>query len=94
MVIVIGVVLAATGIICIMLANRQYWELQSEINERLSEGKKFEPIFWTPIKWLKFRELREQVLPESPRPRRAAILAVTGFCCFFSGVFLAFSKAA
>lgn len=92
MAVVIGVVLAATGIICIMLANHQYWELGAEINEQLPEDKKFDPVFWTASTWLNFRELRKQVLPDSPRPKRAIIFAAIGFCCFFSGVFLFFSQ--
>jgi hypothetical protein len=44
---IVGVVLTASGIVCLFLANYQYWELQFEVNDRLPEGQKFEPLFWT-----------------------------------------------
>ena len=42
---IIGVVLTVSGTVCIFVANYQYWELQSEVNARLPEGQKFEPLF-------------------------------------------------
>jgi len=91
--IVVGLVLMAAGVVCIFLANQQYWELQFEINERLPQNEKFDPVFWTPITWMKFHELRKQVFPDSPRPKRALRLAIVGFCCFFSGVVFLLVKA-
>jgi len=85
---IIGVFLAASGIVCVFLANYQYWELRFEVNERLPEGQKFDPLFWTPFTWFEFRKLYQAVLPESPRPRRALRFAVTGFVLFFSGIAL------
>ena len=85
---IIGVFLAASGIVCVFLANYQYWELHFEVNARLPKGQKFEPSFWTPVTHMKFRELRRAVLPDSPRPRRALRFAIIGFLLFFSGVAL------
>lgn len=83
---IVGAVLAAGGIVCVFVANYQYWELQSEVNARLPEGQKFEPLFWSIFTDLKFRKLRRAVLPESPRPKRALRFAVIGFVLFFAGV--------
>ena len=83
---IIGVVLAASGVVFLFLANHQYWELQFELNERLPEGQKFEPTFWTPQTRSRFRQLYRTVLPGSPRPRRARRFAIIGFCLFFSGI--------
>ena len=85
---VIGVILAAGGVVCLFLANYEYWELQFEVNERLPESKKFEPLFWTLLTRMEFRRLHRTVLPESPRPRRALLFAIVGFVLFFSGVAL------
>lgn len=54
---ILGIVLAASGIICVFLANYQYWELRFEVNDRLPEGQKFEPLFWSPLTNLRFRRL-------------------------------------
>jgi len=75
----------AVGVICVFLANYQYWELQFEVNDRLPTNQKFEPLFWTPVTHVKFRQLQKRVLPNSTRPRRAWCFAVAGFCLFFSG---------
>jgi hypothetical protein len=85
---ILGIVLAASGIVCIFLANYQYWELRFEVNDRLPEGQKFEPLFWSPVTNLKFRRLHRAVLPESPRPKRALRFAVVGFVLLFSGIAL------
>ena len=85
---IIGVVLMASGIACLFLANYQYWELRFEVNERLPAEQKFEPLFWTPVTHLEFRRLHRSVLPQSPRPRRALRFAIIGFSLFFSGVAL------
>ena len=82
---IIGVVLTASGIVCLFLANYQYWELQSEVNAQLPEGQKFEPLFWSIFTDLRFRKLHRAVLPQSPRPKRALRFAVIGFLLFFSG---------
>jgi len=79
-------VIAASGVVCLFLANYQYWELQSEVNERLPEGEKFEPLFWTLGTRLRFRQLYRTVLPQSPRPRLAQRFAIMGFCLFFFGI--------
>ena len=83
---IVGVVLTASGIVCVFVANYQYWELQSEVNARLLDGQKVEPLFWSLFTDLQFRRLRRAVLPESPRPKRALRFAVIGFVLFFSGI--------
>jgi len=83
---ILGVILMAAGVICVFLANYQYWELQFEVNDRLPSDQKVEPMFWTPVTDMKFRQLHKRILPDSARPRRAWRFAVAGFCLFFSGV--------
>ena len=90
-ILIIGIVLAGSGVVCLFLANFQYWELRFEVNDRLPEGQKFDPLFRTPLTYFKFRRLHRAVLPESPRPRRAFRFAVIGFVLFFSGVALVFT---
>jgi hypothetical protein len=85
---VLGVAMAATGVICLFLANHQYWELQSQVNDQLPADQKFEPIFWTLSTRQEFRRIQRRVLPNSSRPKRAWRFAVAGFCFFFSGVAL------
>ena len=85
---IIGIVLAASGLVCVFLANYQYWELHFEVNEKLPEGRKFEPLFWTPLSHIEFRRLQRTVLPGSRRPKRALRFAVIGFVLFFTGVAL------
>jgi len=84
--IIVGVVMAASGVVCLFLANYQYMELQFELNERLPQDQKFEPLIWTIATHQQFRQLRRKFLPESPRPKRALRFAVGGFCLFFAGV--------
>ena len=83
-----GVVLAASGMVFVFLAHYQYSELFFEVNERLPEGKKFEPLFWSMFTRLEFRRLQRAVLPESSRPKRAFRFSVVGFVLFFTGVAL------
>jgi len=83
---VTGAALAATGSGYIIAANYQYWQLQYEMNERLPDDQKFDPLFWTPFAWERFTRLRKAVLPDSPRPIQARRYAVIGFVLFFSGV--------
>src|SRR5262249_45921759 len=82
---IVGAILAASGIVCVFVANYQYWELHFEVNDRLPDSQKFDPQFWTPFTHLQFRRLERAVLPESPRPRRALKFAIVGFLLFFSG---------
>jgi hypothetical protein len=81
-----GAALIAVGVVCIFLANYQYWELRFEVNSQLPEQQKFEPLLWTPVAYLKFRDLRKRVLPNSPRPKRALRLALAGFVLFLAGL--------
>ena len=83
--IIAGIAVAASGVACLFLACYHYMELQFEVNERLPDGQKFEPLFWTLLTRQQFRQLQKRVLPESTRPKRALRLTVAGFCLFFSG---------
>ena len=87
---IIGIVLSASGMGCGFIASYEYWTLQSEVNERLPDGQKFEPLFWTLSTHIKLRRLCRVVLPESPRPRRALRFTIVGFVLFFLGAALCF----
>jgi hypothetical protein len=90
--IVVGIVVSASGIACVLFANYQYMELQFELNERLPEDQKFEPLFWTLGTRQRFRQLQKKVLPGSTRPKQALGFALLGFCLLFSGGLLVLSN--
>jgi hypothetical protein len=85
---VFGGALVATDVGCFIAANYQYWNLQSEMNERLPEGEKLDPLFWNPFSWAKFGRLHKAVLPDSPRSGLAVRYTIAGFALFFSGAAL------
>ena len=85
---IVGIILGASGIVFLFLATYQYWELQVEVNARLPEGQKFDPLFWTLSRRLEFRRLYRAVLPDSPWPKRALRFTIIGFVFFFSGIAL------
>jgi hypothetical protein len=88
--IVIGAVLMATGIGHFIASSLQLLELQSEVNERLSESEKFEPLFWSFPQLMKLRRLQRVLLPQSPRVRKALRFGIIGLAVFISGVALLF----
>jgi hypothetical protein len=90
---ILGVVLMAAGVICLFIGGYHYMELRFEVNERLPQDQKFGQVFWTPVTHIKFREIRKQVLPNSPRPKEMLRFSVIGFCLFFSGIAFLFAKA-
>ena len=90
--VILGLLLAAGGVAFLFLANYQRWELQFEVNERLPQGQKFEPLFWTFATHCKFRELYKKVLPNSPRPKRSLYFAIVGFSLFISGIVVLFTS--
>ena len=89
---IVGIILGASGIVFLFVANHQYWELQFEVNARLPEGQKFDPLFWTLPKRLEFRRLHRTVLPDRVRPKRALRFPIVGLALFFSGVALVSSQ--
>ncbi len=83
-----GAVLSASGVVFMFLAHYEYSELFSEVNEKLPEGQKFEPLFWSMFTRREFRRLQRAVLPESSRPKRESRFRVIGLVLFFIGVAL------
>ena len=79
---IVGIVFFAAAVVCAMAANLQYMEMQCELNKRLPEGQKFEPLFWHIGMHMKFRKLRKEFLPESRRPRLIRRLCLAGLVCF------------
>jgi hypothetical protein len=84
--VVVGAALMAAGVGHFIASSLQLLELQSEVNERLPQPDKFEPLFWSFGKRLQLRRLQRSLLPQSPRPGRAMRFGVIGACLFFSGV--------
>jgi len=64
------------------------FQIQYEINAKLPPDRKFEPVFWWFGTWEKFRPLQEELLPDSPRPRRLRRFRLTGFVLLTSGLLL------
>jgi hypothetical protein len=83
--IVVGAALMATGIGHFIASSLQWLELQSEVNERLPQSDKFEPLFWSLGKRMQLRRLQRSLLPQSPRPGKAIRFGIIGGCLFFSG---------
>jgi hypothetical protein len=83
--IVIGAALMATGVGHLIASTLQLVELQSEVNERLPQSDKFEPLFWTLGRQMQLRNLQKNLLPESPRFGKAVRFGAIGACVFFSG---------
>lgn len=81
--IVVGAALMATGVGHGIASSLQFLELQSEVNDRLPESDKFEPLFWSFGTRMQLRRLQRSLLPDSPRPRKAVRFAVIGACLFF-----------
>jgi hypothetical protein len=80
--IVIGAVLFVSAQISWFLATYELMELQHEVNERLPAAEQFEPMFWSFVTRQKFRALQRNILPNSPRPRRARLFTVIGSAFF------------
>ena len=89
-VIVVGAALMAAGIGFFIATSLQLSELQFEVNGRLPEALKFEPLFWSFDRLMRLRDLQKTVLPQSPRPKKAMRFAAIGFSAFFLGVALLF----
>jgi hypothetical protein len=83
--IVIGAALMAVGVGHLIASTLQLLELQSEVNERLPQSDKFEPLFWTLGKRMQLRSLQKSLLPQSPRFGKAVQFGVIGACVLFSG---------
>jgi len=80
-----GAVLMAAGVGHFIAGSLQLLELQSEVNERLPQSDKFEPLFWSLGKRMQLRRLQRRLLPRSPRPGKAMRFGLIGACLFFSG---------
>jgi len=88
-----GTILLVGALVCLILVSDQYWQLQFELNDRLPEREKFEPrswLSWPTGSWSRFRELQRRVLPNSPRPRRALHLALSGLGLLVTSIVIFF----
>jgi len=83
--IVFSAALMATGVGHLIASTLQLLELQSEVNDRLPQSEKFEPLFWSLPQLTQLGRLQRSLLPQSPRIRKAGRLGVIGACGFFSG---------
>ncbi|HEV2352531.1 MAG TPA: hypothetical protein VG028_22070 [Terriglobia bacterium] len=76
---------------CFIAASLEWKELQWEVNERLPEGQKFEPMSWHIGTYLEFKRLRESVYPQSLRYKKARRLGIVGTLLFLFSVTIAYS---
>jgi hypothetical protein len=86
--IIISVALLLAGYVFFFKTLNEQFQMQHEINIKLPPTKKFEPIFWGFGTWDKFRQLQEEVLPDSPRPQRFRRYRLTAFVLFITGMLL------
>src|SRR5579864_748978 len=86
LIIVVGVVFFVLGQISFFLATYEHMELQHEINARMPVDEKFEPMFCSFLTRRKFRALQRDVLPNSPRLRRARLFTRVGTVFFVVAV--------
>src|ERR1700680_3458984 len=89
--IVVGVVFFVLGQISFFLATYEHMELQHEGNARMPLDEKFEPLFWSFLTRRKFRALQRNVLPNSPRVRRAKLFTTIGAVFFVLAVSLLYA---
>ncbi len=84
--VLIGALLMAIGIGHLIAGSLQLMELQSEVNQQLPHRAKFEPLFWWLFQVRQLRRYQRDLLPESPRPRKATRFRVIGFSLFLLGI--------
>ena len=82
----VAILLFVGAQVCFISTTLQLRELQCEVNERLPENEKFEPMWWHLGTRLEFRKLYRRVLPDSPRPRLILRLTISGFGLFLSSI--------
>jgi len=78
----------ATGVGHPIASSLQLMELHCEVNKRLPQTDKFEPLFWSLPQFMKLRQFQRNLLPQSPRIGKAVLFGAIGFVIFFSGVAL------
>ena len=86
--IAIGAVLLVAGYVFFFKSLNEHFQMQHEINAMLTPARKFEPVFWWFGTWERFRQLQEEVLPDSVRPQRFRRFRLIGFAFFMSGMLL------
>ena len=86
--IVLGATLMATGVGHFIASSLQLLALQAEVNERLPQLDKFEPVFWSLPQLTQLRRLQRSLLPQSTRIGKAVRFGMVGFCLFISGAAL------
>jgi hypothetical protein len=91
MLIVLGAILAVCGVSCGFLISYQLWQLQFEVNERLSPDQKLEPAVWTLSAHEKLRYFQKKLLPQSSRLKRSRQYAIGGWVLLVAGVGLLLS---
>jgi hypothetical protein len=84
--IVFSAVLLISGLVFFLLAVNEQFEIHHEINLKLPPDAQFEPMLWGYGTWDRFRQLRRECIPGSPRPRRLRKFRIMGFVLFGSGI--------
>jgi hypothetical protein len=86
--IVVAGVFVVAAYVFLFKALNEHFELQHEINAKLPPDRKFEPLFWSFGTRLKFRDLQEEVLPDTQRLKTYRRFCLIGFVLFVSGMLL------
>ena len=82
----VAILLFVGAQVCFVSIIQLRLELQCEVNNKLPENEKFEPLWWHISTRREFRKLHRRVLPESPRPRLIRRLAIGGFALSLSSI--------
>lgn len=67
--------------------SRQF-QLQSDINDKLPQSQKFEPVFWSFGTWQRFRSLEAKLLPDNARSENIRMISVLGVIQLLLGILL------
>jgi hypothetical protein len=78
----LAIILFAAASGCGIAATYQHMTMVWELNDRLPEALRLNPIGWYFGKYIRLSRLQKQFMPESPRPRVIRALAVSMFTLF------------
>lgn len=83
---IISIVLIVSGLVFILKSVSEQFQIHHEINLKLPEDSKFEPTFWGYESWQRFRQLQQELLPGSSRPRRLRNFQIIGIVLLLVGL--------
>lgn len=80
--------LIVSGYICILRALSQQFELQQDINTKLTATDRFVPFFWSWWTWKRFSKLENEYFPGSNRGQTVRKISAIGVALALSGLLL------